>query len=184
MYILIVCHFNYLKKAPKIQNSLSNKRYWLIEQLKACNIKKIKTDESDNNGPISWIQNISKDKNIYPQQRKLPYTFSNEIPCILLIEAKESKKKMKQDKLRFFCRKISWNRYCKNKKIIRKLFLHSLFYSPFVGWLVMKKPYHWRFLAYFGDFLLDCSAQPWHRWCMFHLDQSSALHDIGLSYIG
>ena len=116
-------------------------------------------------------------------------------------------KRMKQDKLRFFfelsctrqfdelflrfktqiteCRKISWNRYSKNKKIMWKLFLHSLFYCPIVGWPVMEKqPYHWRFPAYFGDFLVDCSAQPWHRWCMIHLDQSSALRDIGLSYIG
>ena len=120
------------------------------------------------------------------QQRRENYLilFPMRYPVYYWLKPRKVKKKMKQDKLRFFCRKISWNRYCKNKKIIRKLFLHSLFYSPFVGWLVMKKPYHWRFLAYFGDFLLDCSAQPWHRWCMIHLDQSSALHDIGLSYIG
>ena len=132
---------------------------------------------------MSWFQNISKNHNIYPEQSKLLYILSNETPSTLLIEAKESIKKT-QEKLRFFCLKISWNRYSKSMKIMWTFFLHSLFYSPFVGWLVMEKPYHWRFLAYFGDFLGDCSAQPWHRWCMIHLNQSSALHDIGLSYIG
>ena len=50
---------------------------------------------------------LSHEFKISAKKRKIPNTFSNEIPCMLLIEAKESKKKIKQDKLRFFCRKIS-----------------------------------------------------------------------------